>query len=60
MSEILQINHSSLRSADLKDAGVSEKLLECLKSKVCLHIDINETYVLISVDSKFPNSYKNI
>ena len=60
MSEILQINHSSLRSADLKDAGLSEKLLECLKSKGCLHIDINETYVSISVDREFPNAAKNI
>ena len=60
MSEILQINHSSLRNADLKDTGVCEKLLECLKNKGCLHIDIKETYVSISVDSKFPNGAKNI
>lgn len=60
MIEAIKINHSELKAAELTETGVHEKLYECLKNKACLHIDIHDTYVSLSVDNKFPNDSKNI
>lgn len=60
MTEDLIINHPELKAAELTETGVHEKLYECLKNKSCLHIDIHDTFVTLSVDNKFPNVSKNI
>jgi len=60
MSGALRINHAELKAAELRKSGVHEKLLGCLKNKACLHVDIHDTYVTLTVDNNFPNNSKNI
>lgn len=60
MTSALRISLSQLKSSDLTETGVHKKLFECLKSKACLHVDLHDTYITLTVDSIFPNDSKNI
>lgn len=60
MNKALRINHAELKEAELKDTGVHDILLECLKTKSCLHVDVFDSHIILSIDKNFPNDAKNI